>query len=49
MTTWESNGHVTDDVTRSRDLKGQGRDPDMFGAIISKMAEDSDLVTTKRL
>ena len=26
MGTWESNGHVTDDVTRVT-LKGQGRDP----------------------
>jgi len=99
MTTWESNGHVTADVTwpetsrswpqyvwcplsrkwleiatwsqnwqigasigngylgiewsrhwwRHATLKGQGRDSDMFGAIISKMAGDSNLVTMERL
>ena len=30
-------------------LKGQGHDPNMFGAIISKMAGDSDLVTMEHL
>jgi len=30
MTTWESNGHVTNNVTWP--WKGQGRDPDMLMA-----------------
>jgi len=30
MAYWDSNGHVTDDVTCPR--KGQGHDPDMYGA-----------------
>jgi len=33
----------------SRDLKGQGRDLNMFGVIILKMAGDKDLVTMDHL
>ena len=31
MTYWDSNGHVTDDVTHVTQ-KGQGHDPNIFGA-----------------
>jgi len=49
MATWESNGHVTDDVTVT--LKGQGRDPSIFGAhfLENGWRWGCDLVTVERL
>ena len=47
MGTWESNGHVTDDVTLPRKVKVVT--PIHLEANISKMAGDSDLVTMERL
>jgi len=41
----KSIGHAIVDVT----LKNQGRDPNMFGPIMSKMAGDADSVTMKYL
>ena len=42
MTTWESNGHVTDDVTCPRKVKVMT--PIYLGPIISTMVGDTDLV-----
>jgi len=47
MANWESNGHVTDDVTWP--LKVKVVTPIHLEANISKMAGDSDLVTMERL
>jgi len=47
MGTWESNGHVTDDVTWPRKVKVVT--PICLEANISETAGDSDLVTMERL
>jgi len=48
VATWESNGHVTDDVTTHVTPKGQGRDPICLMPIISKTARDRGFVPKDR-
>jgi len=47
MGTWESNGHVTDDVKWPSKVKVVA--PIWFGSSISETAGDSELVTMEHL
>ena len=47
MGTWESNGHVTDDVHVT--LKVQGREPNMLRAQYLKTAGDTDFSAMEHL
>ena len=47
MTTWESNGHVTDDVTCPRKVRVMT--PIYLGPIVLTMVGDTDLVPMEHL